>query len=218
MTLSTPPKTLIFDLDGTLIHSAPDIQTAANVALHALCRPPLDLATIISFIGNGVEVTVKRSLQATGGSDATQEAAALRAFHASYDANLTTLTRPYPGVIACLTRLKEEGARLGICTNKPTEPAIAICDALGLSDYFDVIIGAEAGHPKKPDPASLLRAITTLKGTPETSLYVGDSEVDYQTALNADVPFRLFSAGYLHEPLPDLALNQQFSDWTTCGF
>jgi phosphoglycolate phosphatase len=211
------PKAIIFDLDGTLIHSAPDLQFAANEALKSIGRAPLDLATIISFIGNGVETLVKRTLTATGGSTETLERDVLKVFLEVYGRNITTLTRPYDGVIAALEQFRSRGVPLGICTNKPTGPAREICDNLGLTQYFDAIVGAEPGQAKKPDPQSLLTCITTLGCTAKQTLYVGDSAIDFHTARNSDVTFRLFSGGYLNDPLPDLNPNDQFDDWAQHG-
>ena len=210
-------KAIVFDLDGTLIHSAPDLQLAANAALKSIDRDPLDLATIISFIGNGVETLVRRVLDATGGSDAALEQTTLRTFLEVYAQNVTTHTRPYSGVIPALEQFRAAGLRLGICTNKPTAPARDICDKLDLTQYFDVIIGAEPEQPKKPEPQSLFKCIKALDCSPEQALYVGDSDVDYHTARNASVAFRLFEGGYLNTPLPHLAPNDQFADWANHG-
>ena len=213
----TKPKAIIFDLDGTLIHSAPDLHAAANAMLTALGREPLDLQRIISFIGNGVEMLVERCLDATGGHDAALKRQALEMFLAFYNQNMTTLTRPYAGVISALEMFQGAGIPLGICTNKPTKPAREICDRLDLTRFFDVITGAEDGQAKKPDPAPLLGCVTQLGVPPSQTLYVGDSAVDYHTARNADVPFRLFSDGYLNAPLPDLPEGDRFADWTDHG-
>lgn len=213
----TQPKAIIFDLDGTLIHSAPDLRAAANTVLAELGRDTLDLPTVISFIGNGIEKLVERSLNATGGSNPEVSRVALERFKESYGANMTTLTRPYPGVIAALTAFRSAGLSLGICTNKPAHPAQAICDQLKLSQYFDVITGATPDVPKKPDPQSLLSCCAQLGVRPDQALYVGDSGVDYHTALNAHIRFRLYTQGYLNDALPDLAASDQFSDWADHG-
>lgn len=210
------PKAIVFDLDGTLIHSAPDLHAAANVMLVALGRDALDQPTIISFIGNGVEVLVERCLDATGGDHGLQQRA-LDLFLQSYNQNMTRLTKPYPGVIAALRTFQTAGIPLAVCTNKPTKPAKDICDQLGLTAFFQVIAGAEEGQPKKPDPAPLLTCIQNLSRAPSDTLYVGDSTVDYMTARNADVPFRLFSKGYLNAPLPDLPDADRFDDWAQHG-
>lgn len=209
----TNPDAIIFDLDGTLVHSAPDLHAAVNVALGALKRDPLDLETATSFVGHGVEKLVERALKATGGSDQTLHEMAMGLFLESYAQNMTTLTRPYPGVVECLTHLRAQGVSMAICTNKPTEPARAICDALDLTRYFDVISGAEPDVPKKPSALPLLRCISDLGAKPESSLYVGDSLVDFQTARNAGVPFRLFSEGYLNGEVVELDDAARFDDW-----
>ncbi|NNE81648.1 MAG: phosphoglycolate phosphatase [Silicimonas sp.] len=211
-------RTIIFDLDGTLIHSAPDLHAAVNIALTTQGRPALDLATVISFVGDGVEQLVKRSLMATGDHTPALQRETLARFMDSYDRNLTTLTRPYPGVIDCLQRLKSDGVRLGICTNKPGSAARRVCDQLDLTRYFDVISGAEVDQPKKPDPTSLLACIARLGGRVENAIYVGDSLVDLATAQNAHVRFHLFTGGYLNAPKPDLPPNQVFADWSSNRF
>ncbi|KIN63946.1 Phosphoglycolate phosphatase, bacterial [Sulfitobacter noctilucicola] len=212
-----PPKAIIFDLDGTLIHSAPDLHAAANVALASEGRDPLDLDTVISFIGNGVDALIAKSLDVTGGSDAALHVRALATFMAFYTQNMTTLTKAYPGVIAALNDFRDTGIPLGICTNKPVQPARDICDQMGLTAYFADITGAQDGQARKPDPAPLLASIDNLGVDPAQALYVGDSAVDYHTARNAHVSFRLFSKGYLNDPLPDLSESDSFDDWAAHG-
>lgn len=213
----THPKAIIFDLDGTLIHSAPDLHAAANVMLAEMGRDTLDLPTIISFIGNGVDVLVERCLTATGGSDAEARQAAFDRFLEIYAADMTTLTQPYPGVFAALESFRNASIPLGICTNKPAEPAKQICDLFNLSQYFKVIHGVVSGEAKKPDPQPLLRCCDLLGVSPSEVLYVGDSTIDYATARNAGIRFRLFSEGYLNDTLPDLPSADRFSDWTAHG-
>ena len=209
--------TYIFDLDGTLIHSAPDIQAAINSALKSANREPLDIATVISFIGNCVEKLVERSLRATGSFSDERQAETLAHFMDAYNAVSFSRTKPYPGVLACLETLRADGKKLAICTNKPAGAAKTICDALEITAYFDLIAGAEPGIPKKPDPTPLERVIKTLGARKGTSVYVGDSTVDQATAHNADVPFVLFSGGYLNAeltaPLPILTFDTWDQDW-----
>ena len=209
-------RVIVFDLDGTLVHSAPDLHAATNVALKALGREALDLPTVISFVGNGVEKLVRRSLNATGGVSDALFKDALALFMDSYEQNMTTLTRPYPGVVDCLTQLKRDGARLGICTNKPTGPARDVCDQLNLTRFFDVIEGASAGRPKKPEAQPLLDVINALGGVVEDAIFVGDSAVDVETAANAGVALRLFNGGYLNAPV-DVPAAHRFDSWDDSG-
>ena len=213
----TPAKAIVFDLDGTLIHSAPDIHAAASVALAGIGREPLDLPTLTSFIGDGIETLVRRCLDATGGGDAKLQQITFDLLVQSYAANSTTLTRPYPGVIASLEAFQAAGVLLGMCTNKPDQAARDICQNLGLNAYFKVIAGALPDQPKKPDPRPLLQCCERMGAHPEQTLYVGDSAVDYHTARNAGIRFRLFSEGYLNDPLPDLVEEDQFSNWDAHG-
>ncbi|QJF51654.1 phosphoglycolate phosphatase [Roseobacter ponti] len=211
-------QVIVFDLDGTLIHSAPDLHAAANVALRAAGREDVSLAQVISFIGNGVGMLVERALKATGPWTAELQDGTLAAFMAFYEQNTTTLTAPYAGVTECLEELQAAGVVMGICTNKPQTPAREICEALGLSRFFGEICGARSDLARKPDPEPLLQTIRALDGDPSRTLYVGDSAVDYRTAQNAAVPFRLFSGGYLNHPLPNLGPDQIFDTWADAGF
>ncbi|MEM9639404.1 MAG: HAD hydrolase-like protein, partial [Pseudomonadota bacterium] len=144
---------VIFDLDGTLIHSAPDMQTAINTALQPIGRGPLELSTVISFVGNGVERLVERSLMFTGGSHPDLQRETVARFLAAYEANGVARTHVYPGVLQQLKHLRSAGLKLGLCTNKPMEPTRHICDALQLSPFFTSLVGATPSRPKKPDPA-----------------------------------------------------------------
>lgn len=209
----TGKNTFIFDLDGTLIDSAPDIRAAVNAALVSQGRRPLDLPTITSFIGNGIEVLVRLALTETGRWDVDVQRATLAEMRAHYARHPAPLTRIYPGVEDCLDDLKRSGARLGICTNKPHAAAVDVCKRVGLTPYFDVLRGAQEDWPRKPDPFMLLACIEDLNGTVGTTLYIGDSAVDYHTARNAGVAFRLFSGGYLNDPLPDLSSVDRFDVW-----
>ncbi len=208
---------IIFDLDGTLVHSAPDLHAAANVALAHVGRPILDLALVTSFVGDGVEKLVERCVAHSGDAPESVHSAALRAFLDSYGANMTTLTKPYPGVLACLQVLKAHGAILGVCTNKPTGPAREVCRALDLDRYFDVILGAEAGRPKKPNPQPLLECAERMGAEAGSVIYVGDSAVDYETAKNAGVPFRFFTGGYLNGPPLEVDDASKIDDWSHPG-
>ncbi|GFE50802.1 phosphoglycolate phosphatase [Roseobacter cerasinus] len=211
----TPPRKtcVIFDLDGTLIHSAPDLQAALNAALEPLGRGPVDLATTISFVGNGVEKLVQRGLAATGGSTADLHRTTLARFLDAYAVNGVALTALYDGVLPQLEWLRSAELSLGICTNKPEGPARHICDEMGLSPFFDVIIGATPDQPRKPDPAPLHATMARLSATPEQTIYVGDSAIDFETARAAGVDFWLYTEGYLSRDLSGETCARRFNNW-----
>jgi phosphoglycolate phosphatase len=194
---------LVFDLDGTLIDSAPDIHATANRVLAARGLPTFDFTTVRGFIGNGVPVLVQRLLAAQGlPDDGPLHADLVREFVQFYEEALD-LTRLYPGVAEMLDSLSEAGHPLAICTNKPTGPARAALRHFGLAGHFPVVIGGDSLPCRKPDPAPLHAAITGLATT--RALFVGDSEVDADTAAAAGVPLALFTGGYRKAPPEALA-------------
>jgi phosphoglycolate phosphatase len=204
---------VIFDLDGTLVDSAPDIHAAVNRLLADVGEAPLSIQTVKSFIGNGVPTLVARVLHACGhGPEPARQTAWQALFLRHYEADSTTLTQPYPGVSEALSALLDQGHQLALCTNKPEGPARHILDAFGLTGLFPVVIGGDSLPLRKPDPAPLLAAAGGLAGP---VLFVGDSEVDAETALAAQVPFLLFTEGYRKAPvhaLPHAARFGRFSD------
>ncbi len=201
---SFSPAAIVFDLDGTLVDSAPDLRVAVNRMLETLGAEPLDLETVIGFIGKGVGVLVAKSLRHRGlPVEGAPFEAALASFHAFYARDLLTLTRPYAGVEAMLDRLASRGIPMGICTNKPEAPARDMCRALGFDRVMGSIVGGDTLAVRKPDAAPLMKAIADLGATPSTTLYVGDSETDYATARNAGTPFAYFEGGYQRTPIPE---------------
>lgn len=191
---------IVFDLDGTLIDSAPDLHAAAVVMLRRLGRPAITLQQVTSFIGNGVPKLVERCLRAAGCEpDPAAQAAALAIFREFYDAAPAMLTKPYPGVPTVLRCLARNGVRMGVCTNKPQRPAEAILDRFGLRPHVLAVVGGDALPVIKPDPAPLLLCFDRLGGG-AARLYVGDSETDAATAKAAGVPFALFTGGYRKSP------------------
>lgn len=192
---------LVFDLDGTLVDSAPDIHAAVARMLADQGRPPLDLATVTSFVGNGLPKLVERVITHTG-MDPADHPRLTKATLDHYTAASSELTRPYPGVVKALTKLQESGHKMALCTNKPLQPAREILQSLGLEHFFSNVIGGDSLPVTKPDPAPLHASVAALGGGP--TLYVGDSEVDAATALAAQVPFVLFTEGYRKSPVADL--------------
>jgi phosphoglycolate phosphatase len=202
----------VFDLDGTLIDSAPDIHAAGNATLAAEGLAPVTAAQARSFIGNGARVFVERlERAATGTNDPARTARMQRRFIEVYE-TAHALTRPYPGVEAALGELRQQGWRLAICTNKPAGPARSVLAHFGWEGLFEVVVGGDSLPVIKPDPAPLHAAIAALGGTP--ALFVGDSEVDAETARAAAVPFALFTEGYRRGPAAAMPHAAAFADWT----
>ncbi|MFO1132843.1 MAG: phosphoglycolate phosphatase [Hyphomicrobiales bacterium] len=189
---------IVFDLDGTLVDSAPDIADAANLALAEFGLAPLPLAQLTSFIGHGIPSLVGQVI-AVCEIDPARTPEMNASVLAHYSRQPARLTRPYAGVSETLAALQGAGHTLGVCTNKFRDLSTQILDALDLSPYFDVVIGGDSLPVKKPDPAPLLAAFAALPGTP--LCYVGDSEVDAQTADAARLDFALFTQGYRKAPI-----------------
>ena len=198
---------VVFDLDGTLIDSAPDIHVIANHVLDQIGADPISLTQTRSFVGAGAAVFVERMRTARAIPEADQDKL-LRAFLDMYE-GAVTLTRTYPDVPEVLQGLRRAGARLGICTNKPMRPTASVLRHLGLLELFESVTGGDSLQVKKPDPAPLLATFADLgEGV---QIYVGDSEVDAETAVRAKVPFLLFTEGYRRADLSQIPFDGSFA-------
>ncbi len=176
----SPKTAVIFDLDGTLLDSLGDIAEAMNVVLdrHGLPTHPVDRYRF--FVGDGIDHLVRRALPAGVDGAALERIAA--DMRAEYARRATRTTRPYPGIPELLDALVARGIPMGILTNKPHEPAVAMVRELLGRWPFPVIQGATDGLPKKPDPAGALRVAGALGVPPGRCLYVGDTGTDMRTA------------------------------------
>lgn len=202
---------VIFDLDGTLIDSVPDIHATVNRVLGAMGLAETDRATVQGFVGNGLPALIDRLLAHHAQMLSPKARTALiAAFEADYSAR-HDLTTPYPGVRQALERLIAQGAVLGICTNKPIGPARAILDHLVLSPQFAAVLGGDSLPLRKPDPEHL-RATARLLQRPKV-IFVGDSEVDAATAQAAALPFLLYTEGYRKTPVDRMTHTAAFDDW-----
>jgi phosphoglycolate phosphatase len=201
---------VIFDLDGTLIDSAPDLQLAVNRMLAGYGRGPLPVTQIRRMVGDGAGALIERVLDASGLPDALQ-GEAVHAFLAFYAEDPVTHTQLYPGALETLDALKERGLPLALCTNKPEAPAREVLTRLHLAEYFPQVVGGDTFPFRKPDPRMLLRLLAP--GTsPLSAVLVGDSEVDAATAQAAGVPFILMSYGYHRTPLAQLTSTAVLDD------
>ncbi len=203
-------RTLVFDLDGTLIDSAPDIHAAANRLLAEEGLPPQPFKALRAMIGHGVPHLIDLLMKSAGlPPDPARDARLVARYVAGYE-EAVDLTRPYPYVPETLDRLAAAGHRMGLCTNKPLAAVHAVLAHLDLAQHFSVIIAGDSEYPRKPDPAPLHAAIAALGGGPAT--YIGDHEVDAATAHAAGIPFVLYTEGYRAAPATSLTACA-FADW-----
>jgi phosphoglycolate phosphatase len=205
---------LIFDLDGTLVDSVPDLTRALNRVLGERGYAPLTPAEVAPMVGDGVPALVERGFAARGGSLA-EAADALPRYIALYEANATDLTRPYPGVPETLALLRRRGYRTAVCTNKLQQASQTVLDGLGLAALFDAVAGGDRYTVRKPDKGHLLGLIAELGGKAERAVMIGDSENDAAAAHAAGVKLVIMSYGYARaDPaaLGAAAVLESFSD------
>lgn len=198
---------IVFDLDGTLIDSAPDLQAVANKVLADEGKHPVSLAQVSAFLGCGTPTFVQRMCEASGIPQSEQERL-LASFRALYDGAVHR-TKPYPGVRDALHQLASDGHKLGICTNKPMSPCLSVLRHLQLDPHFDSILGGDSLPVHKPDPAPLFATFDALGDGDR--IYVGDSEVDAETARRAGVPFLLYTEGYRKQAIEDMPHTATFA-------
>ena len=197
--------TIAFDLDGTLVDTAPDLIGSVNALLTEEGIAPLPLAQARPYIGHGARRLIERGFAAQGRMVDTTELDALTArFMDYYKDHSTDLSHAFTGVADSLSALKAAGARLAVCTNKPTWLSHPILEALNLAQYFDAVIGADLAPAPKPDPRHLICAIEAAGGTRSRAIMVGDAAPDAGSARAAGVPLVLVSFGYTEVPVADL--------------
>jgi len=193
-------KLLLFDLDGTLIDSVPDLAKALNAMLKELELPTYDEAAIRNWIGNGAAMLVKRGL--SGNREVEPEpdealfAEAMERFLGHYERVLNDATGLYPGVAETLEVLKRRGYTMAVVTNKPSQFVGPILQNLSIDHHFDLIVGGEDLPRKKPDPLPLLHACEALGCSRDKALMIGDSSNDILAAKAAGIPVIAVSYGY----------------------
>ena len=178
-------QTVIFDLDGTLTDTIGDLHAAVNFALRRCGYPERTLPQVKSFVGNGVKRLIDLSVPENTSEENSAEC--LGVFKKYYSENSCVLTKPYDGILPMLERLKKEGAKTAVVTNKMHEAAVDIVN-LFFGELIDVTIGQVDGVAQKPEPDGIYAVLQNLGAQKETAIYVGDSEVDCITAKNADIP------------------------------
>jgi phosphoglycolate phosphatase len=197
---------IAFDLDGTLVDTAPDLIGTLNWLLAQEGLTPLPLAEARPFIGRGARWMIERGFQA---ANAPLPPAAVQPlfdrFIDRYTGHIADESRPFPGCVEALEALKADGAKLVVCTNKLTGLSKALLDALDLTRLFDAVIGADAAAAIKPDPRHLQTAIAAVGGDLARAIMVGDAATDAGAARAAKVPLILVSFGYTEVPARELA-------------
>jgi len=187
------PRTALFDLDGTLVDSAPDLHAATDRMMARLGLAGFTLREVTAMVGDGARALVERALAARGhGFDQ----AALDGFLADYTDHAAVATRPYAGIPETLDALADEGWRLAVCTNKPEEAARKVLAALGLLDRLATVGGGDSFTVRKPDPGHLLATLSRAGGDPAGAVLVGDHSNDVVAAKAAGIPCVFAAWGY----------------------
>jgi phosphoglycolate phosphatase len=186
-------RTLVLDLDGTLVDSVPDLAAALNRLMGQRSLAPFTWPEVAAMVGDGAAVLIERAFAARS---RRPDAAALDGFLADYGANAARETRAFPGVEPALRELAARGWRLAICTNKPLAPARALLAALGLDGFFAAIGAGDSFATRKPDPAHLLATIAAAGGTPGRAVMAGDHRNDVIAAAGAGIPCIFAAWGY----------------------
>lgn len=186
-------RTLLLDLDGTLVHSVPDLAAALNRLMAARGLAAFGEAEVTRMVGDGAAVLVRRAFAARG---VAEDRPALAAFVADYTERSAELTRPYPGVMEGLAALRARGWRLAVCTNKPERAARALLAALDMEAFFAAVGGGDTFAVRKPEPGHLLETLAAAGGVATAAVMVGDHRNDIVAARRAGVPSVFAEWGY----------------------
>lgn len=193
---------LIFDLDGTLLYTLEDLKDSVNFALKKYNYPPISLEQTKKFVGNGVKKLVERAIP-DGGNNINFEAC-LNTFKTNYSQNMFNKTQPYEGVTGMLTQLKQKGIKIAVVSNKFDSAAKGLCKKY-FGNLIDIVVGQSESIPQKPSPESIFKVIKYFDGNIKNCIYIGDSEVDIQTAKNAGIPCISVSWGYRNRKILEKA-------------
>jgi len=213
-------KTVLFDMDGTLVDTAPDLVASLNSVLSQNGFQTVEERLAKTMIGYGAGAMISEGLKVLGETvSASQLADMEAAFDAYYDINFAEQCRVFDGIEACLKKLSEENTRLAVCTNTGEALAKKILNALDLEKWFHAISGGDTFETKKPDAAPILKTIEAVSGTRDRAIMVGDSKTDVLAARAASIPVIAVTYGYSKEPIethsPDFIAS---SGWDILSF
>ncbi|MFA6267430.1 MAG: HAD family hydrolase [Pseudolabrys sp.] len=196
--------TIVFDLDGTLIDTAPDLVATLNVVFARESLPPVPYAEARRLIGGGARAMIVRGLQAEGRTVTPRQLDELfNDFVEHYTAHVADESRPFPGLTDTLDALSARGHRLAVCTNKFERQSLLLLDKLQLKQRFAAICGQDTFGMAKPDPEILRRTILAAGGDPADAILIGDSETDILTARAATLPVIAVDFGYSERPVAE---------------
>jgi len=202
--MATSPL-VVFDLDGTLVDTAPDLIAALNVALSKEGIPPLPLASARNLIGGGARKLIERGLEVEGRACTVAEIdRMMKDFIAYYAEHIADLSRPFEGLEAALDDLAARGAGFAVCTNKLEWLSKLLLDRLKLSDRFAAVCGADTFGLAKPDPSFLRQTVARAGGNIASTIMVGDAGTDVGVARRANVPVVGVTFGYTETPIEEL--------------
>lgn len=186
-------KTIVFDLDGTLLNTIGDLADAVNYGLETCGFPGRTLEEVTAFVGNGVANLIERSIP--GGRESKDYDNVFKAFRAYYSENYMNKTVPYAGITEMLARLCAAGYKMAVVSNKYDAAVKALIEHF-FGDYIGVAIGETAGLRRKPEPDTVDKALHLLDSGRDEAVYIGDSEVDVKTARNCKMPCIIVTWGY----------------------
>lgn len=209
-------RTLVFDLDGTLVDTLPDLMGALNETLRGAGYRRIAATQVLHCLHDGLPAMLEGALAAAGDGAAPPDRIALLAdeYMNRYAGRLTRESRAYPGVTAALEWHVRRGARLAVCSNKTEALATRLLDELGLGRFFRAVVGADTCAERKPSPMPLLHAISIAGGTAADAALIGDSRVDLECARAAGVHCLLFAGGYGRLAANEPGAGAVFDDWT----
>lgn len=205
MPLDLSGAVVVFDLDGTLVETAPDLIGALNVVLGEEGLPPVPVSAARHLVGRGGRVLMRRGFADAGVEISDEQVEPLfERFLEAYRGCIANESRPFPGAEAALDALAAAGAKLAVCTNKPGAYARLLLDKLGLSHRFAAVLGPDETAARKPDARHLLDTLAAAGGDAASAVMVGDSSADVESARAAGVPSVVVTFGYTETPAAEL--------------
>ncbi len=206
------PRTIVFDLDGTLIDTAPDLVDTLNVVFAREGLPPVPYETVRKMIGGGARTMIARGIEAEGVTATSTRLDQLFAdFIAHYSEHIADRSRPFPGLVDALDALAADGCRFAVCTNKLERLSVLLLQQLNLAGRFTAICGQDTFGIQKPNPEVLRRTVAAAGGNLAQAIMIGDSATDIRTARAAGIPVIAVDFGYSERPVSEFTPDRVIS-------